>query len=139
MTAKGSTPASTPYRVLVVEDERLNSRLFRTLLEREGHSVVEASSVSTAIARLDELAPHLALVDLRIPGGGGLAVLQYIRQNDALKKIAVVAVTGEGEEAELLAAGFDGFFAKPIDVRAFASDVGTLLRTRPVHSNVEPE
>ena len=116
-------------RVLVVEDNPMNFRLVRHVLEARGHIVECAVSVPEARDRLDE-ALDIVLLDIQIPGGGGLALLDEIRRNPAIAKIPVVAVTAlamEGDRESLITAGFDEYIAKPINTRTFGPIVEMLI------------
>jgi CheY-like chemotaxis protein len=117
-------------RILVVEDNPLNLRLVRDILEYRGHEVVSAGSVPEARVRLAEAAPDLVLLDIQIPGGGGELLLREIRAHPELARRPVVAVTAlamDGDRERLLAAGFDGYLSKPIDTRAFGPAVEAYL------------
>ena len=88
-------------------------------------------SVDEAKAVLGRERPNLVLLNLQIPGGGGELVLRGIRATPALESVPVVAFTAfamRGNRERLLAAGFDGYIAKPIDVREFGPTVESLLR-----------
>jgi two-component system cell cycle response regulator len=77
-----------------------------------------------------EITPHIALIDIQIPGGGGLAVLDAIRRSTRLASVPCVAVTAlamEGDRERLVEAGFDGYVSKPIDTRAFATTIESFL------------
>jgi CheY-like chemotaxis protein len=113
-------------RILVVEDHPLNRRLVRDILEYRGHEVLEASDVAQAQARLSEYRAEIVLLDIQIPGGGGELVLRTIRDDAALARLPVIAVTAfamAGDRARLLGLGFDGYISKPIETRTFAETV----------------
>ena len=108
--------------VLVVEDHPLNRKLVRDLLENAGHTVVEAIGVEDGWARLEEQSFDFALLDIQIPGGGGEALLDRIRANEATAGLPVAAVTAlamPGDRERLLTRGFDAYASKPLDLRAF--------------------
>jgi CheY-like chemotaxis protein len=114
-----------PLRILVVEDNALNLRLVRDILQMRGHTVESAGDVAEARQRLSGPPPELVLMDIQIPGGGGELLLREIRAG-ALAGVPVVAVTAQamdGDRQRLLQAGFDGYLSKPIDVRSFAATV----------------
>jgi CheY-like chemotaxis protein len=121
----------TPALVLVVEDHPLNLRLVRDILERRGHEVDAAASVGEARDRLAGRRPDIVLCDLDIPGGGGELLLREIRGDPRLSALPVLAVTAfamQGDRERVLAAGFDGYFSKPIDTRSFGPGVEAFLR-----------
>jgi CheY-like chemotaxis protein len=124
----------TASHILVVEDDPLSALLVRELLQHEGHVVTGAANVDDACAALARKAPGLVLLDIQIPGGGGVKVLEAIRADPALRRLPVVAVTAlamAGDRERLLAAGFDAYVSKPIDRRRFLDLVGELLRRGP--------
>jgi len=116
--------------VLVVEDNAMNRRLVRDILQHRGHTVIEACDVSEARTQLQRLTPDLVLLDVQIPGGGGEVILREIRGNPELAHLPVLAVTAlamPGDEHRLLDAGFSGYLSKPIDTRAFGPMVESYL------------
>ncbi len=123
----------TAMRVLVVEDNVLNMRLVRDVLQLAGHQVVEATNVDEGQARLAELVPDGVLLDIAIPGGGGPALLAWIRANQQLAQLPVIAVTAfamRGDEERLLAMGFDGYISKPIEIGSFAQRVEAMIHAK---------
>lgn len=122
----------TPARaVLVVEDNPLNRILVREILEHRGHVVIEAGTVDEARSRLRDRVPDLVVMDIRIPGGGGEALLREIRCDPALARLPVMAVTAQamrGDRERLLAAGFDAYVSKPIDTRSFGETLEALFK-----------
>lgn len=121
-------------RVLLVEDHVMNRLLVREILENRGHEIVDAHNVLEARLRLNEPPFNVVLLDIQIPGGGGVAVLDYIRATPHLAKLPVVAVTAQamaGDRERLLATGFDGYVSKPIDTKTFGETVeGFIERAR---------
>lgn len=118
-------------RILLVEDYPMNRELARELLQRRGHEVVEARDVAEAQAFLGEGVFDVVLLDIQIPGGGGTAVLGFIRAQPKLRPLPVIAVTAQamqGDRERFLGAGFDGYISKPIDTRAFCGLVEHQIR-----------
>jgi CheY-like chemotaxis protein len=112
-------------RILLVEDNPLNRKLARDVLEHRGHEVVEAVDVEQGWAAAGRF-PDVVLLDVQIPGGGGEALLRRIRGAPGVAALPVVAVTAfamEGDRERFLALGFDGYLSKPIDTRTFAATV----------------
>lgn len=106
-------------RILVVEDNAIVLFMMRDVLRFRGHEVLTAADVDDAFAQFGA-APALALVDIEIPGGGGIALLRRVRADERFSQIPLVAVTAHAsadERARILDAGFDAFAAKPVDVR----------------------
>ncbi len=119
-----------PARILVVEDNELNSTLVRSVLEARGHTILEAASAGEARERLAAATPDVILLDIQIPGGGGEALLAEIRQWPGLPRVPIIAVTAfamSGDAERLLALGFDGYISKPIDTRRFPLQVEAYL------------
>lgn len=117
-------------RIAVIEDNALNRRLVRDVLEHRGHEVLEAATIEEARALLRAATPDLVLLDVQVPGGGGELLLREIREAAALPRVPVIAVTAfamEGDRGRLLAAGFDGYISKPIEVRVFGAQVEAFL------------
>ncbi len=109
--------------ILIVEDIDLNRRLIRTLLEREGHAVIEAEDAETGIAVARERSPDLILMDIGLPGMDGLEATRILKDDTETRDIPVVAVTAhvlDEERRKCIQAGCAGFIGKPFDTLAFA-------------------
>lgn len=107
-------------RILVVEDNPLNLKLVRDVLQIAGHDIIEARSGEEALRIAREATPDLVLMDLQLPGIDGTETLRQLRQGLLHGDTPVVAVTAfaMAEDRERVAqAGFDGHIAKPISVR----------------------
>ena len=116
--------------VLVVDDNELNIELVRYVLEAGGLRVRTAADACEALAQLQAERPALILMDIQLPGMDGVTLTGQLKADPATRGIAIVAFTAyamKGDEARLLAAGCDGYLAKPIDVARFASQVRALL------------
>ena len=121
-----------PARVLIVDDNALNIELVRFVLEAAGFEVASAPDADTALAQIGAFEPAVVLMDIQLPGMSGLTLTRQIKADPALRHLVVVAHTAyamKGDAARLLAAGCDGYLAKPIDVRTFGADVRSLLQT----------
>jgi two-component system cell cycle response regulator DivK len=108
-------------RILVVEDNPLNLKLVRDVLQIAGYDVVEARSGEEGLSAAREAPPDLVLMDLQLPGIDGTETMRRLRDGLLAKDVPVVAVTAfaMAEDRERVAlAGFDGHIAKPISVRA---------------------
>jgi CheY-like chemotaxis protein len=108
-------------RILVVEDNPLNLKLVRDVLQIAGHDVVEARSGEEALRVVQDASPDLVLMDLQLPGIDGTETLRRLRQGLLGQDIPVVAVTAfaMAEDRERVAlGGFDGHIEKPLSVRA---------------------
>jgi two-component system cell cycle response regulator DivK len=110
----------TGTRVLVVEDNEKNMKLFRDVLGAAGFSTVEATSGSQAVELATAHGPALVIMDVRLPEVDGVEALARLRADDRTASIPVLAVTAQamwGDRERFLAAGFDGYLPKPLDVR----------------------
>jgi two-component system cell cycle response regulator DivK len=113
-------------RVLIVEDNEKNTKLFRDVLSAKGYRTLEATSGEQAIELAVEHAPDLVLMDVRLPGIDGVEALRQLRRNERTSSIPVLAVTAQamrGDRERFLAAGFDGYVPKPVDVTALVDTV----------------
>jgi len=118
--------------ILVVEDQPDNLKLITALLTLKGHRVVGLPSGEPLVATLlaEHPAPALVLLDIQLPGRDGFSVLADVRKIEGDRPWKVVALTAHampGDREKALAAGFDGYISKPIDVRTFADEVGRYL------------
>jgi two-component system cell cycle response regulator DivK len=122
-------------RVLVVEDNPLNLKLVRDVLEYAGYEVVDAGSGEEALEVAARVRPDAVLMDLQLPGIGGAEALQRLRAGILAPEVPVAAVTALAMPQDRAAAedaGFDGWIEKPISVRALPSQVADLLAGRGV-------
>jgi signal transduction histidine kinase/CheY-like chemotaxis protein len=125
--------------VLIAEDNEINALLACRLIERLGGRAVLVSTGAAALEKLECAGPGsfaLALFDIRMPGMTGLETIRRWREREAgsrSQRLPVVALTANASEAdrqECMAAGFDGFLAKPLDRTAFAATIRVLLARR---------
>jgi CheY-like chemotaxis protein len=117
--------------ILVVEDNRLNMKLVRDVLEFAGHTVLEATTGEDGVRLALAAHPDLILMDLQLPGIDGTEALRRIRAAAGEATVPVVAVTASAMPADREAAaraGFDGFLEKPINVRALPAQVESYVR-----------
>ena len=108
--------------VLIVEDNDLNMKLVRSMLQLRPYQVLEAGDAETGIQIAREHLPDLILMDIQLPGMDGLQATQIIRKDPILSNIPVVALTSyamQGDEQKATTAGCTGYIAKPIDTRRF--------------------
>jgi CheY-like chemotaxis protein/class 3 adenylate cyclase len=116
--------------VLVVEDNERNLRLVQDVLEYAGLRVISAATATDGIAMARTYAPDLVLMDIGLPDLDGAAALRTLRSHTETALTPVVAVTAyamQGDRQRLLDEGFDGYIAKPIDVKTFAEEICTYL------------
>jgi len=120
----------TPRRILVVEDNPLNLKLVRDVLEFAGYHVIEARSGEEGLRAAQEEPPDLVLMDLQLHGIDGTETLRRLRQGSLGRSVPVVAVTASAmaeDRTRAALAGFDGFVEKPISVRALPAQVEAFL------------
>jgi two-component system cell cycle response regulator DivK len=116
--------------VLLVEDNEKNMKLLRDVLTAKGYRVLEATSGEDAVASTLEDDPQLVLMDVQLPGIDGVAALGRIRADPQTAAIPVIALTAqamEGDRDRFLAAGFDGYLSKPVDIVELVTAVSAYL------------
>jgi two-component system, cell cycle response regulator DivK len=119
--------------ILIVEDNEKNLKLARDVLKFHGFRTIEAPDGETGVRLAGEQLPQLILMDIQLPGIDGIETLRRIRSDDATKGIPAVALTASvmsGDRERFDQAGFDGFISKPIDVKAFPSQVRGYLEAQ---------
>ena len=112
--------------VLVIEDNEMNMKLVRSLLQIGKYSVLEASDAENGIQLAREHHPDLILMDIQLPGMDGLTATREIKNDPEVKDISIVALTSyamQGDEEKARDAGCSGYIAKPIDTRSFLETV----------------
>jgi two-component system cell cycle response regulator DivK len=113
-------------QILVVEDNALNMKLFRDVLIATGYRAIEATTGGEAVGLAVERMPDLVLMDIQLPDADGVDVLRRLRTDDRTAAIPVLAVTAQamqGDRERFLAAGFDGYVSKPLNVRELIGTV----------------
>jgi two-component system cell cycle response regulator DivK len=116
--------------VLIVEDNELNMKLFHDLLEAHGYRTLQSRNGFDAmeIARADR--PDLILMDIQLPEVSGLEVTKWLKEDDELKSIPVIAVTAfamKGDEERIRQGGCEAYISKPISVGKFLETVRSYL------------
>jgi two-component system cell cycle response regulator DivK len=116
--------------VLVVEDNELNMKLFHDLLEANGYNIVQTRNGLEAIDLAREHHPDLILMDIQLPEVSGLEVTKWIKEDDDLRSIPVIAVTAfamKGDEERIRQGGCEAYLSKPISVAKFLDTVKTYI------------
>jgi two-component system cell cycle response regulator DivK len=116
----------TGERILVVEDNEMNMKLFRDVLLATGYRTLEATTGDKAVELAAEHAPDLVLMDIQLPDVDGGHALHRLRADERTAAIPVLAVTAQamhGDRERLLAAGFDGYISKPVNIRELVGTV----------------
>jgi CheY-like chemotaxis protein len=119
-----------PARILVVDDNALNLKLLRRVLELDGHDVVGADCLAAAERAAAVRRPALIVLDLQLPDGDGLELARQLKRAPETASCLIVACTAgamKGDEEQALAAGCDAYVSKPIDTRRFGGLVASLL------------
>jgi two-component system cell cycle response regulator DivK len=117
-------------RILVVEDNDLNRKLFCDLLKANGFAVEPVADGETVLARTREFVPNLVIMDIQLPTVSGLELIEAIKGDATLRAIPVLAVTayaGKGDEERIRQAGADGYLAKPVSIGPFMVAVRKLV------------
>jgi two-component system, cell cycle response regulator DivK len=116
--------------ILVVEDNPRNLKLVRDILEHLGYRTVEAESAEDGIELARSHRPELILMDVQLPGMDGVEAVARLRANRETAELKVVALTAfamKKDRERFLAAGFDGYVEKPIEVREFPGQIAQFL------------
>ena len=117
-------------KVLIVEDNELNMKLFHDLLEARGYNILQTREGMEALRLAREHRPDLILMDIQLPEVSGLEVTKWIKEDDDLRCIPVIAVTAfamKGDEEKIREGGCEAYIAKPISVNHFLDTVHKFL------------
>lgn len=117
-------------KILIVEDNELNMKLFHDLLEVHGYTTLQTKDGREALQLARERRPDLILIDIQLPEVSGLEVTKWIKADDDLKSIPVIAVTAfamKGDEEKIRSGGCEAYIAKPISVNSFLETIQTVL------------
>ena len=113
-------------KVLIVEDNELNMKLFHDLLDSQGYQILQTREGMQALALARAHHPDLILMDIQLPEISGLEVTKWLKEDDELAKIPVVAVTAfamKGDEERIRQGGCEAYISKPISVMSFLDTV----------------
>ena len=116
--------------VLIVEDNELNMKLFRDLLDAHGYETLQTREGLQALEMAREHRPDLILMDIQLPEVSGLEVTKWIKEDDDLSSIPVIAVTAfamKGDEERIRKGGCEAYLSKPITVSTFSETVKQFL------------
>jgi two-component system, cell cycle response regulator DivK len=117
-------------KVLIVEDNDLNMKLFNDLLEAHGYHTLQTKDGVEALALARQHRPNLILMDIQLPEVSGLEVTKWIKEDDDLRSIPIIAVTAfamKGDEEKIRDGGCEAYIAKPISVTSFLRTVERFL------------
>ena len=116
--------------VLIVEDNDLNMKLFHDLLEAHGYATLQTKDGMEALKLVRQHRPDLILMDIQLPEVSGLEVTKWIKEDDELRSIPIIAVTAfamKGDEDKIREGGCEAYIAKPISVGYFLETVQRFL------------
>ena len=117
--------------ILIVDDNPVNLKLARVLLASEGYEVRTATDAEEAWQVLESFSPRLILMDIQLPGIDGLELTRRLKGDPARRSTIILALTAyamKGDQERMLAAGCDGYVAKPIDTRTLPTRIAEFLR-----------
>jgi len=117
-------------KVLIVEDNELNMKLFHDLLDAQGYETLQTREGLEALSLAREARPDLILMDIQLPEISGLEVTKWLKEDDELASIPVVAVTAfamKGDEERIRQGGCEAYISKPISVSGFLDTIRRLL------------
>jgi two-component system cell cycle response regulator DivK len=117
-------------RILVVEDNDLNRKLFCDVLKSQGYAVEPVSDGRDALDKAHSFVPNLIIMDIQLPNVSGLELIEAAKADRVLRSIPVLAVTayaGKGDEERIRDAGADNYLAKPVSIGPFMAAVKALV------------
>ncbi|MEP1207943.1 MAG: response regulator [Rhizobiaceae bacterium] len=117
-------------RVMIVEDNELNMKLFNDLLEAQNYETIQTSNGLEALDLARVHRPDLILMDIQLPEVSGLEVTKWLKEDDDLARIPVIAVTAfamKGDEERIRQGGCEAYISKPISVMRFLETVKSYL------------
>ena len=119
--------------ILIVEDNANNRMLVRDVLQSRGYQTAETETGEEALALARDARPALILMDIQLPGMNGMDALARLRADASTRDIPVMAVTASAmthDRQKIMAAGFDAYQSKPLNIREFVEAVRTVLAER---------
>jgi two-component system cell cycle response regulator DivK len=122
---------ATQKRVLIVEDNELNMKLFNDLLEANGYGVIQTRDGLSALDLARQHMPDLILMDIQLPEVSGIEVTKWLKEDDSLRHIPVIAVTAfamKGDEQKIREGGCEAYISKPISVVSFLQTIDGFLK-----------
>jgi two-component system cell cycle response regulator DivK len=129
-------------KILVVEDNELNLKLFCDLLRAHGYEAEPIRDGREAVERARDLRPDLIVMDIQMPHITGLELIEQLKADEELKRIPIMAVTAyaaKGDEERIRDAGAEGYVSKPISLMRFVEGVAGLLAAAKEREAAEPQ
>lgn len=117
-------------RILVVEDNELNLKLFKDLLETNGFDVITTNDGIVAFDLIEKSDPDLILMDIQLHGISGFDIIERIKGDEVLRSIPIIAVTAfamKDDKERIMKSGCDGYISKPISIEPFLEVVNSFL------------
>jgi CheY-like chemotaxis protein len=133
----GGDPKVTKKTILVIEDNDVNMKLMRAVLQLGPYRMLEAVDAETGLALARKDPPHLILMDIQLPGMDGLTATRIIKSDQDLKRIPVIALTGfamDAEKEKAMDAGFETYIVKPFNVKTLLETIATTIGNSQPHS-----
>jgi two-component system cell cycle response regulator DivK len=119
-------------KILIIEDSPPSMKLVSLLMAQVGHDVLEAGNADSGIALAREKQPDLILLDIQLPGMDGLTATRLLKNDPLTRHVPIIAMTAfamPGDEQRFLAAGCDGYIAKPLRYKKLLKTVDSFLKT----------
>ncbi len=129
-TGRASEGAGMSRKILIVEDNDLNMKLFHDLLEVHGYETVQTKDGREVMHLAKQHRPDLILMDIQLPEVSGLEVTRWIKEDEELRDIPIIAVTAfamKGDEEKIRSGGCEAYIAKPISIANFLQTIETVL------------
>lgn len=117
--------------VLIVEDNELNQKLFHDLLTSQGHRTLQTEDGMDALEIARRVVPDLILMDIQLPNVSGLEVTKWIKEDEKIAHIPIIAVTAfamKGDEEKIRDSGCEEYLSKPIAIKTFLNAVNRFLQ-----------
>ena len=130
MTPEEKRRRASEKTILIVEDNELNMKLFHDLIQAHGYNILQTKDGMEALKLARQHKPDLILMDIQLPEVSGLEVTKWIKEDDNLKSIPIIAVTAfamKGDEEIIRQGGCEAYISKPISVTSFLETVRRFL------------
>ncbi len=117
-------------KILIVDDNEQNRKLFRFILQNSGYEIIESENAEDGLKLAKENHPGLILMDIQMPVIDGTEALRILRSGQETKDIPVIALTSyamRGDREKFLEQGFNGYISKPINVKEFMNTIKSVL------------
>jgi two-component system cell cycle response regulator DivK len=122
---------ATPKTILIVEDHELSMKLFHDLLQTRGYRILQARHGAEGLMLARQQRPDLIIINIGLPGMSGLELMKWIKADDDLMVIPIIAVTAfamKGDEEKIRGGGCEAYITKPVSIRNFIETVELLIR-----------